>query len=40
MRNEVLNTFSYNNFFEESNIFWENGEKKYFGGDDYLLKKE
>ncbi len=31
MGNEVLNIFSSNNFFEESNIFQENGEKKFLG---------
>ncbi len=29
MGNEVLNIFSFNNFFEESNIFQENGEKNF-----------
>ncbi len=32
MGNEVLNIFSSNNFFEISNSFGENGEKK-FGGN-------
>ncbi len=27
MKNEVLNIFSSNNFFEKINIFWENHEK-------------
>ncbi len=31
MGNKVLNIFSFNNFFEKSNIFGENEEKK-FGG--------
>ncbi len=31
MENEVLNIFSFNNFFEKSNIFGENGEKKFWG---------
>ncbi len=34
--NEVLNIFSYNNFFERSNIFGENGEK-ILGGHDHFL---
>ncbi len=29
MGNEILNIFSSDNFFEESNIFRENGEKKF-----------
>ncbi len=33
MRNEVLNVLSFNNFFfEESNIFGDNGEKIVGGG--------
>ncbi len=31
MGNKVLNTFSSNNFFEESNVFRENGVKKFWG---------
>ncbi len=31
MGNEVLNIFLFNSFFDKSNIFRENGEKK-FGG--------
>ncbi len=31
MRNEALNIFSFNNFFDESNIFQENGEKEFLG---------
>ncbi len=31
MGNEVFNIFSSNNFFEESNIFQENGEKCFWG---------
>ncbi len=31
IENEVLNIFSCNNFFEKSNIFGENGEKKFWG---------
>ncbi len=31
MGNEVLNNFSYKNFFDESNVFQESGEKKFLG---------
>ncbi len=37
IRNEVWNIFSFNNFFEESNIFWENCEKKFWVGYNHFL---
>ncbi len=37
MGNEVLNIFSYNNFFEESNTLLKNSEKKNFGGIDISI---
>ncbi len=36
MENEVLNIFSFNNFFEKINIFGENGEKILEGHDHFL----
>ncbi len=35
-RNEVFSNFSFNNFFEKSNIFGENGEKILVGHDYFL----
>ncbi len=39
MGNEVLNIFSFNNFFEKSNIFEENGEKN-FGESPFFRRKD
>ncbi len=36
MENEVLNMFSSNNFFGKRNIFWENGEKQFWGCEHLL----
>ncbi len=36
MGNEVLNIFSFNNFFEKSNIFGETGEKFLMRHEDFL----
>ncbi len=40
MGNEVLNIFLFNNFFEKSNIFRENGEKIFAGHDHFLGEGE
>ncbi len=39
MGNEVWNILSFNNFFEKSNIFGDNGEK-ILGGHDHFLGEE
>ncbi len=39
MGNEVLNNFSFNNFFEKNMMFGENGEK-IFGGHDHFFKRK
>ncbi len=38
MENEVLNIFSFDNFFDKSNIFGENGEK-ILGAHDHFLRE-
>ncbi len=39
IRNEISNSSSYNNFFEDSIILWENNEKKFLeeGGIDISI---
>ncbi len=39
MGNEVLNIFSSNNFFEESNAFQENSENNFWGWHDHFLEE-
>ncbi len=36
MGNEVLNIFSFNNFFDKSNIFEGNGEQNFWGYDHFV----
>ncbi len=38
MKNEILDIFSSNSFYEESNIFRENCEKKFFGDMKNIFK--
>ncbi len=39
MENEILNIFSSNNFFKESNIYRENGEKMFWRHDHFLVNR-